>query len=76
MIKKGIYLLVGMMSLLMMSSFSGPTYKMAKLKYNGGGDWYGDRTALPNLAKFCNDNLKTSFQIQDEVVDVGQRRVI
>src|SRR6201993_1447972 len=48
-----------------------PTYKMAKLKYNGGGDWYGDRTALPNLIKFCNDNLKTNFQPEDDVVDVG-----
>ena len=34
---------------------------MAKLKYNGGGDWYGDRTALPNLIKFCNDNLKNKL---------------
>src|SRR5580698_10140946 len=60
-----------LLMLLFKSSFSVPTYKMAKLKYNGGGDWYGDRTALPNLAKFCNDNIKTNFQLQDEVVDVG-----
>src|ERR1700756_2054379 len=53
------------------SSFNPPTYKMAKLKYNGGGDWYGDRTALPNLIKFCNENLKTNFQPEDDVVDVG-----
>jgi hypothetical protein len=32
-----------------------------RLKYNGGGDWYGDRTALINLIKFCNENLKTNF---------------
>ena len=25
-----------------------PTYKIAKLKYSGGGDWYANRTALPN----------------------------
>src|SRR5277367_1972402 len=53
------------------TSFSVPTYKMAKLKYNGGCDWYGDRTALPNLIKFCNENLKTNFQAEDEVVEVG-----
>src|SRR5260221_12722988 len=52
-------------------SFDIPAYKMAKLKYNGGGDWNGDRTALPNLIKFCNENLKTNFQPEDEVVDVG-----
>src|SRR6185437_12529069 len=56
---------------LISSFYVPPTYKMAKLKYNGGGDWYGDRAALPNLIKFCNDNLKTNFQPEDEVVDVG-----
>ena len=59
-----------------MSSFSGPTYKMAKLKYSGGGDWYGDRTALPNLAKFCNENLKTNFQDSRRSSRSRQRRNI
>jgi len=45
--------------------------KMAKLKYNGGGDWYANKTALPNLAKFCNENLRTSFDEQDAVVEAG-----
>ncbi len=45
--------------------------KMAKLKYSGGGDWYANKTALPNLAKFCNENLKTSFDVQDAVVEAG-----
>ena len=29
--------------------------KIAKLKYNGGGDWYANKTALTNLAEFCNN---------------------
>ena len=53
------------------SAITEPTYKLGRLKYNGGGDWYGDRTALPNLIKFCNDNLKTNFQAEDEVVEAG-----
>jgi len=57
--------------LLLSSSFSQPTYKMAKVKYSGGGDWYGDRTALPNLIKFCNENLKTNFQQEEETVELG-----
>ncbi len=61
----------GFCLLVLSSSFNLPSYKMAKLKYNGGGDWYGDRTALPNLIKFCNENLKTNFQPEDDVVDVG-----
>ena len=66
-----VFSFIAVLALLSLSSFNAPTYKMAKLKYNGGGDWYGDRTALPNLIKFCNENLKTNFQTEDEVVDVG-----
>jgi hypothetical protein len=35
--------------------------KIALLKYSGGGDWYSNPTALPNLIAFCNDNLKTNI---------------
>ena len=56
---------------LMASSFTAPTYKLAKLKYSGGGDWYANRTALPNLISFCNANLKTNFSPQEEIVEVG-----
>ncbi|MBL3655735.1 DUF4159 domain-containing protein [Fulvivirga sediminis] len=45
--------------------------KIAKLKYNGGGDWYGNKTALPNLINFCNKNLNTNLHAEDEHVEVG-----
>ncbi|MCB0594451.1 MAG: DUF4159 domain-containing protein [Phaeodactylibacter sp.] len=44
---------------------------MALLKYNGGGDWYANPTALPNLARFCNQNLGTSFDTEYAEVEVG-----
>ncbi|HON19632.1 MAG TPA: DUF4159 domain-containing protein [Salinivirgaceae bacterium] len=47
------------------------TIKIALLKYGGGGDWYADPTALPNLIKFCNEHLKTSINPQHDVVEVG-----
>jgi hypothetical protein len=52
-------------------SFTGSSYKMAKLKYNGGGDWFANRTALPNLIIFCNQNLKTNFDVDEAIVEVG-----
>lgn len=52
-------------------SFKSPTYKMGKLKYSGGGDWYGNRTALPNLIAFCNKNIATNFFENEDIVDVG-----
>ena len=45
--------------------------KIAKLKYNGGGDWYADKTALPNLIKFCNKELGMNLEPEDDVVEVG-----
>jgi hypothetical protein len=57
------------------SSFTAPSYKMGRLKYNGGGDWYGDRTALVNLIKFCNTNLKTNFEAEEEVVEAGSEQL-
>lgn len=45
--------------------------RLALLKYNGGGDWYSNPTALPNLAAFCNDQLGTSFDIDYGTVEVG-----
>ncbi len=49
--------------------------KIAKLKYNGGGDWYSNKTALPNLIDFCNQNLKTNINNKDEVVDIGSTEI-
>lgn len=45
--------------------------KMALLKYSGGGDWYANPTSLPNLARFCNNNLQTNFDTDFETVEVG-----
>ena len=42
---------------------------MAVVKYGGGGDWYANPTSLPNLAAFCNQELKTNMQAS--TVEVG-----
>jgi hypothetical protein len=47
------------------------TLKIAKLKYNGGGDWYANKTALPNLIDFCRKNLRINLHPQEDVVEVG-----
>src|SRR5688572_19092464 len=44
--------------------------KIAKLKYNGGGDWYANKTALPNLIKFCNQELGTNIAAEEDIVEV------
>lgn len=45
--------------------------KIAKLKYGGGGDWYANKTALPNLISFCNRELGTQIAEEEDIVEVG-----
>ena len=44
---------------------------IAVLKYSGGGDWYANPTSLPNLVKFCNQNINTKLNPKVNSVDVG-----
>jgi hypothetical protein len=44
---------------------------LAILKYQGGGDWYGNATALPNLITFCNENINTKINPKVETVEVS-----
>lgn len=45
--------------------------EVAILKYNGGGDWYANPTALPNLIRFCNTNIGTQIKDKPRTVEVG-----
>lgn len=42
--------------------------ELAVLKYDGGGDWYANPTALPNLIAFCNQNINTKIKDMPKVV--------
>ncbi len=51
------------------------SYKIALLKYKGGGDWYANPTSLPNLIKFCNKNLGMNIDPVPATVDVGSPEI-
>ena len=46
---------------------------LAVLKYNGGGDYYANPTALPNLIKYCNKSLGTKINEDPPYVEVGSK---
>lgn len=52
-------------------SETGNSQEIATLKYGGGGDWYANPTALPNLIKFCNQNINTKFSENPATVETG-----
>lgn len=49
--------------------------EIAVLKYQGGGDWYANPTALPNLIRFCNENLNTRLNSKPATVDAGSEEI-
>jgi hypothetical protein len=48
--------------------------KIARLVYQGGGDWYCNPTSLPNLVKFCNQNIGTNLAPPEDV-EVGSPNI-
>ena len=72
--KKTIYILTLLFTLTVIYSFTlkeEHSYKIGVLKYKGGGDWYANPTALPNLAKYCNKNLGMNINPEVAEVDVS-----
>jgi hypothetical protein len=64
-------LLITFFSLWLHATLPDKPLKIALLKYNGGGDWYANPTSLPNLIKYCNQNLGTNFDLEPPTVEVG-----
>lgn len=58
-------------SVFLSGQLSAQNLKLGLLVYGGGGDWYANPTALKNLAQFCNQNLRTAFDLTEGQVEVG-----
>jgi hypothetical protein len=65
----------GAIWLLCFSGTSDYGFKIAKVKYKGGGDWYANKSALPNLVNFCNQNIRTNINPSDAIVEVGSPEI-
>lgn len=63
-------LVLGMNQGVAQSSFS-----IALLTYNGGGDWYANPSALPNLVSFCNEQLNTNIDAKVAEVQPGDEAI-
>ncbi len=77
--KKLRIIILPVLALLLCGGFAGRAphaYQIALLKYNGGGDWYANlETSLPNLIRFCNEQLKTSINPEQAIVEAGSNEL-
>lgn len=46
------------------------------LKYNGGGDWYANPTAVPNLIAFCNEEINSNLNPKPIAVELKSRDLV
>lgn len=57
--------------LLFAGSFAAGAQTIGLLKYQGGGDWYANPTALPNLIQYSNTAIGTALDARPETVVAG-----
>jgi hypothetical protein len=63
-------------TLLFISFFSiSNAQDIAILKYNGGGDWYANPTAIPNLIAFTNLNIRTNISKNPQNVAINSEDI-
>ena len=62
-------------SFLILGIYFCESQNLAVLKYNGGGDWYANPTALPNLIAFANENIGTNIKTEPATVEVGSSAI-
>ncbi len=51
------------------------SFTIARLKYDGGGDWYSNPSSLPNLLKFVRDQTGVKTAEKETVVDASNPRL-
>ncbi len=44
---------------------------LARIKYQGGGDWYNDPSAIPNLCRYIKNNTRASLADQEAQVSLS-----
>jgi hypothetical protein len=62
---------VSLLAFIVLNTVQGQSVQIGLLKYAGGGDWYANPTSLPNLIRFCNEELGTDINPEPATVDVG-----
>ncbi len=52
-----------------------PSFQIARLKYNGGGDWYNDPSSEINLLKFVSKETGIKTKSEYIFADIGSEKI-
>ena len=68
--KSIIYIIVSLSIFGFSQSKDNGFFTIGKLKYKGGGDWYGNRTSLYNLLNYIRENTNIPVAQKEEIVEI------
>ena len=51
-------------------------FSIARIHYGGGGDWYSDRSSIPNLLEFVSQNTNVITNLEQEIVKIGENKYV
>lgn len=65
--RKSLFMITAVLIVILsLQAFSQSPVNVVRIKYGGGGDWYGNRTTLVNIFRFMSDHTNTG---------VGEREI-
>ena len=70
MLKKIIYIAFILSTTIFTQNIDG-ALNICRIHYGGGGDWYSDKSSLPNLIEFINNNTNILINAPEKVVKIG-----
>jgi len=50
-------------------------FKIARIQYRGGGDWYASPTSLPNMIRFAKEHIPIPIKEANDDVPLGSRDI-
>lgn len=50
-------------------------FTIARIKYDGGGDWYSDPESLPQLLSFVRENTLLDVAPREDIVELSSERI-
>lgn len=70
-LKRRLILPIAFILFLSVSQINAQEITIARLKYQGGGDWYNDPSSLQNLLEYVNTSFPSSLSLRYKDVDLG-----
>ena len=62
--------------LVVLASPTWAAVRVGRLKYGGGGDWYANPSAVPNLLKFAREQTALDLPEQPDIVGLGDDKLM